>query len=52
MVIEMVNLFYQMIAYLKVKNSEQERIRQRKLKEQRELERGKIVSGEIHNMQR
>lgn len=30
-----------MIAYLKVKNSEQERIRQRNLKVQRELEKGK-----------
>jgi hypothetical protein len=29
-----------MIAHLKVKNSEEERIRQRKLKEEREIERG------------
>lgn len=35
-----VTYILQMIAYLKVKNSEQERIRQRKLKEEREIERG------------
>ncbi|CAB4012330.1 Leucine-rich repeat-containing 59 [Paramuricea clavata] len=37
-----------MIAHLKVKNSEQERIRQRKLKEEREIEREKKVLEEAN----